>query len=86
MKIFQVKTPLNPEIKYRRMLNKLNLEVREKIADEEMFYPFATKEKAQIMQSIEDWKKVQQEIIYEKCFNPKEGLFTKIKNFFASKL
>ena len=85
MKVFQIKTPVSPEIRYRRMLNKLNLEVREKIADEEMFYPFATKEKALIMQGIENWKKAQQEAIYDRCFNPKEGFFTRIKNFFSSK-
>ena len=76
------KVKLNPDIKYRKKLNKLNLDVREKIADAKMFYPFETKEEQKIMQNIENWKKEQQLIIYNECYNPKPSLLSKMLSFF----
>lgn len=76
------KISVNPDIKYRRMLNKLNLEIREKIATEEMFYPFETEEKKQIMQDIETWKRKQQACIYNQCYNTKPSFLQKFLKIF----
>ena len=72
----QPKIPV--DIKYKRMLNKLNLQVRDKIETLDMFYPFDTFEKRQELKAIEDWKNSQKTILHEKCYNPQPSLFKRI--------
>ena len=75
------KTQVDPAIKYRRMLNKLNLEVREKIETLDMFAPFNTAEKQKELTAIEKWKQGQQAIIYDRCYNPRPSF---LKNVVSS--
>ncbi len=73
---------ITPDIQYRRLLNKLNLEMREKIADVEMFYPFDTFEKEELMNSLNEWKETEKARIYQECYNRKPGFIDKLKNIF----
>lgn len=83
VRIFSIRTkaPVSPEIKYRRMLNKLNLEAREKIATLDLFAPFETAEKQKELLAIEEWKQGQKTAIYERCFNPQPSVFERLINF-----
>ncbi len=82
MRIFpiRVKTSVTPEVECRRMLNKLNLEAREKVATLDFYEPFETAEKQKELMAIEEWKQGQKAAIYERCFNPQPTVFEKIVN------
>lgn len=66
---------IDPNILYRRKLNQLNLQVREKIADIDMFYPFETAERTAEIEAVNAWKDAQKTIILEQCFNPRVSPF-----------
>ena len=74
--------PVSNDIKYRRMLNKLNLEVRERMETLEMFYPFETPDKLELLRQLEVWKQGQKDIIFNQCYNPKPTLLQKILKLF----
>lgn len=81
----RVKTPVTPDVRYRRMLNKLNLETREKVATLDFYEPFETAEKQKELMAIEKWKQGQKAAIYERCFNPQPTVFERLVNFINRK-
>ena len=76
------KTPVTPEIKYRRMLNRLNLEVRERIETLKFYEPFDTHERAEGLKAIMVWKESQKADIYDRCFNPQPSFIQRVRNIF----
>ena len=76
------KTPVSPEIKYRRMLNRLNLEVRERIETLKFYEPFDTLERENEIRAIKAWKESQKAEIYDRCFNPQPSFIQRVVNFF----
>ena len=69
---------LDPNILYRRKLNRLNLEVREMIADIDMFYPFETAERKAEIEAVNMWKEGQKAILHDRCFNPRVSPLKKL--------
>ena len=83
MPIFPLKNNVvSTGVKYRRMLNKLNLETREKIADIDMWYPFDTLERREAIKAIDTWKQGQKAIIFDRCYNPQLSIFQRFLNLF----
>ena len=76
------KTPVTPEIKYRRMLNRLNLEVRERIETLKFYEPFDTLERENGIKAIKAWKESQKADIYDRCFNPQPSFIQRVRNIF----
>ena len=76
------KTPVTPEIKYRRMLNRLNLEVRERIETLKFYEPFDTLERETGIKAIKAWKEIQKAEIYDRCFNPQPSFIQRVRNIF----
>ncbi len=74
------------DIQYRRQLNRLNLQVREKVEELNFFYPFDTKEKQAELNAIEAWKNSQKAMIYEKCYNPQPSALNRLIKFLGQKL
>ena len=82
MPIFPLKNNVvSTGVKYRRMLNKLNLEARERVADLDMWYPFDTPERQEAIRAIDAWKQRQKAIIFDRCYNPQPSIFERIINF-----
>ena len=83
MPVFPLKNnAVSTGVKYRRMLNKLNLETRERVADLEMWHPFDTPEKQEALRAINDWKQRQKAMIFDKCYNPKPSILQRFLNLF----
>ncbi len=75
------KAAADPAIMYRRMLNKLNLDAKEKIETLDFFAPFNTPEKQKELMAIENWKNGQKAAIYNRCFNTRPSFFQRLINF-----
>ena len=73
---------LDPNILYRRKLNRLNLDVRDRIEMIKFYQPFETAERKAEIEAVNMWKEGKKAIIYEQCFNPQVSPFKK----FVSKL